>query len=246
MWQPKAILTTSKNKDLEGGGMRIVGKKLNAILFVGVILLLHPFAVFGDDLSGSIHGVVFIDEDGDGQYDPGEPVVEGVRIECTNGEIILEATTDSEGVFTFAIGIGIWQGMIYPPEGFFVQNDATREVVLETEEPLEAVWDFALVPDPVTDQPIVGIGEDSLEQDDEAGTAESGNQSEYYEGEFPVTPISSEEKNANQDDPQDGVIGVILPESGSPIALKWILVGLLALIVFVGASLILLGKRLQR
>jgi len=225
--------------------MNNLGRTLNAILIAGFILVLHTFAVLGDDQPGSIHGVVFIDEDGDGQYDPGEPVVGGVRIECTNGEIILEATTDSEGVFTFAIGIGVWQGRIYPPEGFLVQNDATREVVLETEEPLKAVWDFALVPDPVTDQTIVGIGEDPSEQDNEAEYAESKVQTEYYEGESPASVISSDGENAKSESNQDGIIGLILPESGSPIALKWILVGLLILILFMAASLILLGKRLQ-
>lgn len=229
--------------------MSKVVRKVTAILLLGGVFLMSISPVWGDETLGSIHGVVFIDEDGDGQYDPEEPVLEGVTIGLTNGEVILEAMTDGDGAFTFSVGPGEWQGVIYPPQGYSVINDATREVVVELEGSLEAVLDFALVPEAAVDQGEVDTTEDIQEVELGADSvdleSEDVVQTDYYEGEDPVSDVVVDD-SSNQGDPQTGILGVILPESGSPIPLKWALVVLVLIILGVGAFLILVGRRLLR
>jgi hypothetical protein len=223
--------------------------KIVAILVVGAIFLMNTFIVLGDESPGSIHGIVFVDENGNGQYDPGEPVLEGVTIGLTNGEIILETKTDGDGAFSFSVGSGVWQGVIYPPLGYSVVNDATREVVIELEGSLEAVLDFGLVAEPAADQDGAGSAENPQEIEVEEEAVVSGSEdmaeTEYYEGEAPVSEVIPAD-NSNQDDSQIGIPGRILPESGFPVPLRWILGAIVVVILVVGASLIFLGRRLLR
>jgi hypothetical protein len=221
-------------------------QRIVAILVLGGVLLMNPFHVWGDEPPGTIHGIIFIDEDSDGEYDPGEPMLEGVTIGLTNGEIILETKTDGAGSFVFSVGPGVWQGVIYPPQGYFVINDATREVVIEPEGTLEAVLDFGLIPATEADQD--GIGSDDLpkevEEESVVPIPKEGSQTDYYDGEASVLDVVTAD-NANQGDSQTGILGIILPESGFPIPLKWILGILVIVILIVGSSLIFLGRRLQ-
>jgi hypothetical protein len=229
--------------------MSKIGATITTILLLGGALLMSAFPVWGDETPGNIHGVVFIDEDGDGQYDLGEPVLEGVPIGLTNGEIILEAKTDVDGAFAFRVEPGVWQGVIYPPQGYSVINDATREVVIELEGAMEAVLDFALVPEDATDQGGEGTVEDSQEIEAEAGSddamSENVVQTEYYEGEAPVSVIVPDD-SSDQGDARSNILGMILPESGSPIPLRWALVVFVLIILWVGAFLIFVGRRLLR
>jgi hypothetical protein len=226
-----------------------IGQRIVAILVLGGVLLMNPFHVWGDEAPGTIHGMVFIDEDGDGEYDPGEPVLEGVTIGLTNGEIILETKTDGAGSFVFNIGPGVWQGVIYPPQGYSVINDATRQVVIESEGTLEAVLDFGLIPEIEAEQGEVGSAElpEEIEVQEESVVTgpEDMAQTDYYEGEAPVLDVVPAD-HADQGDLQTGILGMILPESGFPIPLKWVLGVLVGVILVVGTSLIFLGRRLQR
>jgi hypothetical protein len=227
-------------------GMFKIGQRIVVFLVLGGVLLMNPFHVWGDEAPSTIHGMVFIDEDGDGEYDPGEPVLEGVTIGLTNGEIILETKTDGAGAFVFSVGPGIWQGIISPPQGYSVINDATREVVIEPEGTLEAVLDFGLIPETEADQGGVGSADlpEEVEEESVVSDPEDVAQTDYYEGEAPVLDVVPAD-NADQGDTQTGILGMILPESGFPIPLKWVLGVLVVLILIVGASLIFLGRRLQ-
>jgi hypothetical protein len=231
---------------LKEEGMLKVGQRIVAILVLGGALLVNPFHVWGDETPGTINGIVFIDEDGDGEYDPGEPVLEGVTIGLTNGEIILETKTDGAGTFVFSVGPGVWQGVIYPPQGYSVINDATREVVIEPEGTLEAVLAFGLIPEIEADQGGVGSVDlpEEVEEESVVSDPEDMAQTDYYEGEAPVLDVVPVD-NADQDDSQTGILGMILPESGFPIPLKWVFATLVVVILIVGASLIFLGRRLQ-
>ena len=222
-------------------------RRIVAILVLGGVLLMNPFHVLGDEAPGTIHGIVFIDEDGDGEYDPGEAVVEGVTIGLTNGEIILETKTDEVGSFIFNVEPGVWQGVIYPPQGYSVINDATREVVIESEGILEAVLDFGLIPE--TEADPGGAGSDELPEEVEGELVVTGpedmTQTDYSEGEAPVLDVVPAD-NADQDDSQTGVLGIIMPESGFPIPVKWVL-GVLVFVILIGGTfLIFMGRRLQR
>lgn len=221
--------------------------RIAAILLLGVLVLVNVFTVLGDETPGNIHGVVFIDEDGDGEYDPGEPVLEGVTVELTNGEITLTVMTDGEGFFTFSVEPGVWQGVIYPPQGYVVINDATREVVMESEGSLEAVLNFGLMPETINEE---GGGENvdtSQELEVEPTQSAPGDevQTDFYDGESPILE-AAQVGSETQDDSQVGSDGRILPESGFPVPLKWVLVILVVVILVGGASLIFLGRRLQR
>lgn len=221
--------------------------RIAAILLLGVLVLVNVFTVLGDETPGNIHGVVFIDEDGDGEYDPGEPVLEGVTVELTNGEITLTVMTDGEGVFTFSVEPGVWQGVIYPPQGYVVINDATREVVMESEGSLEAVLNFGLMPETINEE---GGGENvdtSQELEVEPTQSAPGDevQTDFYDGESPILE-TVQGVSEIQDDSQVNSQGMILPESGFPVPVKWILVILVVAILVGGASLIFLGRRLQR
>jgi hypothetical protein len=224
-----------------------VEQRIVAILVLGGVFLMSPFHVWGDETPGTISGVVFIDEDGDGEYDPGEPVLEGVTIGVANGEIILETKTDGAGAFVFNVEPGVWQGVIYPPQGYSVINDATREVEIEPEGTLEAVLDFGLIQEPEADQggtDPVDLPEE-VEEESVVSTPEGMAQTDYYEGEAPALDVVQVD-NADQGEAYTGVLGMILPESGFPISLKWVLGVLVVVILIGGASLIFMGRRLQR
>jgi len=223
--------------------------KIVAILLLSILVLVNACPVLGEETPGNIHGIVFIDEDGDGEYDPGEPVVEGVTIELTNGEITLTVMTDGEGVFTFRVEPGVWQGVIYPPQGYVVINDATREVAIESEGSLEAVLNFGLMPEAINEE---GGAENvdtpqEVEVESEPTQSAPGDevQTDFYDGETPVLE-TVQGVSEIQDDSQVDSQGMILPESGFPVPVKWILVILVVVILVGGASLIFLGRRLQR
>jgi hypothetical protein len=242
-WQPDV---GSQNAFKEAGMLK-VEQRIVAILVLGGVLMMNPFHVWGDEPSGTIHGIVFVDEDDDGEYDPGEPVLEGVTIGLTNGEIILETKTDGTGAFVFNVGPGVWQGVIYPPQGYSVINDATREVVIEPEGTLEAVLDFGLIQEFEADQ---GGAEpvdfpEEVEEESVVSSPEDMAQTDYYEGEAPALDVVQVD-NADQGEAYTGVLGMILPESGFPIPLKWVLGILVVVILIGGASLIFIGRRLQR
>ena len=224
-----------------------IGQRIMAILVLGGVLLMDPFHVWGDEPPGTIQGMVFIDEDGDGEYDPGEPVLEGVTIGLTNGEIILETKTDGVGAFVFNVEPGVWQGVIYPPQGYSVTNDATREVVIEPEGTLEVVLDFGLIPETEADQGGTGSVDlpEEVEEESVVPDPEDVAQTDYYEGEPPVLDAVPAD-NADQGDSQTGILGIILPESGFPIPLKWVLGALVIVILIVGTSMIFFGRRLRR
>lgn len=220
-----------------------------AMLLLGVSVLVNVFTALGDEAPGNIHGMVFVDEDGDGEFDPGEPVLEGVTVELTNGEIILTVMTDGEGVFTFSVEPGVWQGVIYPPQGYVVINDATREVVIESEGSLEAVLNFGLMPEAINEE---GGAENvdtpqEVEVESEPTQSAPGDevQTDFYDGETPVLE-TVQGVSEIQDDSRVDSQGMILPESGFPVPVKWILVILVVVILVGGASLIFLGRRLQR
>jgi hypothetical protein len=230
----------------EVGMSKVVGKTL-AFLVLCIAILVNAFAAFGDEASGNIHGIVFIDEDGDGEYDPGEAVVEGVTIGLTDGEILLETKTDGAGAFVFSVDPGVWQGVIYPPQGYSVSNDATREVVIESDGMLEAVLDFGLIPETEADQGGAGSVEftEEVEEETVVSDPEDVAQTDYYEGEAPVLDVVPAD-HADPGDLQTGILGMILPESGFPIPLKWVLGVFVVVILVVGTSLIFLGRRLRR
>jgi hypothetical protein len=243
--QPDAV---ARNAFKEAGMLKN-SRRIAAILLLGVLVLMNVLTVLGDDTPGNIHGIVFIDEDGDGEYDPGEPVLEGVTVELTNGEITLAVMTDGDGFFVFSVEPGVWQGVIYPPQGYVVINDATREVVIESEGSLEAVLDFGLIPETISEQGGAGNVDTPQEVEVESESTQSAPggevETDFYDGESPVLEVVQGE-NTVQDDSQVGSQGMILPESGFPVPLKWILVILVVVILVGGASLIFLGRRLQR
>src|SRR5690606_21475780 len=58
---------------------------------------------FGNYVPGSIHGAKFEDVNGNGQWDEGEPAMEGIQFELLdeNGDVIDTATSNSDGEFWF-------------------------------------------------------------------------------------------------------------------------------------------------
>jgi hypothetical protein len=215
---------------------------------LGVVLLLGSFSVRGDEAVGSIQGTVFIDENGNGIYDAGEPLMPGIQVELANGEVILDVMTNEEGAFTVEVGLGLWRSILHPPEGYMVINDPTREVVIGAEGSYEAIMDFALIPlpspldiEPANNQQEGNAGEEAFQQESEA--PEEMNESQ--ENPSSIERYTDEVASALGGQQAD-YSGMILPESGSsfPIVLG---VGLLLLLILlVGIAFIFVGRGLTR
>jgi len=65
--------------------------------------VVETLLAFGNFQTGSIHGYKFEDLDGDGIWDPGEPRLEGLEFELSDGDgnIIATETTNADGEFWF-------------------------------------------------------------------------------------------------------------------------------------------------
>tara|TARA_R110002096_G_scaffold285073_16_gene478940 strand:- start:2683 stop:3135 length:453 start_codon:yes stop_codon:yes gene_type:complete len=75
--------------------------------------------------AGSVSGVVFVDSDGDGEADAGEPVVPGTTVELlsNNGTVIATMVADANGQYNFtAIPPGKYRVRFTYPNGLQVQT----------------------------------------------------------------------------------------------------------------------------
>lgn len=225
-------------------GMSRTMMKIRTLMILVSMLAMNVFSVWGDEPVGIIHGRVFIDENGNGLFDPDEAVMEGVEIEITNGEIIVSALTDEYGTFSFNVEPGVWQGIIYVPEGYTVINDATREAVIDSGEPYEAMMDFALVLTEASAEEELVVDGGGDVNSSEAGV-DSSHPTDYFEGGSDA--IAEDASNASSGQGSDsGILGVILPESGFPIPLRLAAAIILVVVLVAGTTLIFLGRRLTR
>ncbi|MBX7106576.1 MAG: immunoglobulin domain-containing protein, partial [Gemmataceae bacterium] len=87
--------------------------------------------VFGDQLAGSIRGLVFDDTDGDGTRDDAESGLTGVTVRLTGGGISRTTTTSSSGAYEFAqVTPGSYALEEIDPSGYSSTTPNVRNVSL--------------------------------------------------------------------------------------------------------------------
>jgi hypothetical protein len=162
--------------------------KLGIMMMLWADLLAGGSGALWDQGSGGmIRGRVFIDENRNGEYDPGEPLLEGIQINISTPNVDWThiVFTSADGSFSLPVGPGEWKAVLSPPEGFSVMNDPTRQVLIGREGTFEAVMEFALTPTGMAaameaeealsvPEPVAGSGDmegsrSSSEQDFEEG-----------------------------------------------------------------------------
>ncbi|MEM9283874.1 MAG: SdrD B-like domain-containing protein [Verrucomicrobiota bacterium] len=74
-------------------------------LFYAALLLFAFFALSPEAFAqnNTVSGVVFIDTDGDGEPDPGEPIEAGATVQLfdSNGNLVATTTSGADGSYTF-------------------------------------------------------------------------------------------------------------------------------------------------
>ncbi len=110
--QPVGYLSTGSNTESDiipvgqqGEGSVQTGDSADANIITDIVLNWDDFSEnndFGEDL-GSIGNQVYIDADGDGNFDTGEAPIAGVTVELydDNGTLVGTATTDAAGQYLF-------------------------------------------------------------------------------------------------------------------------------------------------
>jgi hypothetical protein len=124
-----------------------LGWKMGIVMMLCANLLSgQGVSLWDEEPAGLIRGKVFIDENGNGKYDLGEPLLEGIQINISSTSVdwTYIVSTSLDGSFSLPVGPGDWKAVLSTPGGFSVMNDSTREVVIGREGTIEAVMEFAL------------------------------------------------------------------------------------------------------
>jgi hypothetical protein len=233
------------------GGIAMYGKQVVLIavlliLYFGLPILQQPARAEGP--IGIISGTVFIDLNENGILDPGEPALGMVDIEITNGQSVINVTTDEFGMFTLPVGEGLWRAVINLPEGLEVLNDTTRQVTISSDVETEAVMDFAISPSALLSDNGLALLQSWVGFELEDALAALLPEQEQAPDEKAV------EVATNEGDPDEAALqgaenpldesGVILPVSGSGFSPRLMVMAVFAIMLTGGTVLALLGWRL--
>ena len=117
----------------------------------GAIAIVSGAAVVDVDAGvvspATIGDTVWVDLDGDGTHDPGEPGLAGVTVELrdSGGALVATTTTDPTGNYGFTVDPGLYTVSITTPAGYRVESGGDQQTVSVLSGATELDVDFAVL-----------------------------------------------------------------------------------------------------